>query len=360
MVLPEPLDCAEFEALAVLYAAGEMEEPARRAVETHAHICPSCAAVLKREEKLCDAFASLGPAAGVPDGSDFLLARCRSELSETLDDAADRRRRGWREMWRPRNWAVRFRGSVEFHPAWSVAALVLVGVLAGLAGREGYGSGLLQQPGQPVMTISSTPPVSDQLLETMGIEGLSWEPRENASPQVELQLRAGRPMVLRGSPEDTDIRRVLAYVLENGSRFNPGVRLDSLELLRRHVTDPRVSGALRQAAQRDPNPAVRLQALESLRDLGADPDVRETLLQALARDENSGVRIEAVNGLLATLGAAPLPPSSPDVEALQILRDRMRNDPNKYVRLRSATALAQLVSARAEAAPELLGGGPQP
>jgi HEAT repeat protein len=84
------------------------------------------------------------------------------------------------------------------------------------------------------------------------------------------------------------------------------------------------------------------------------------LLQALARDENSGVRIEALNGLLAGLGTPETPAARPDAEAIAILRDRMRNDPNNYVRLRSATALAQMVSAPADSSPEVLTEGPQP
>jgi hypothetical protein len=357
--MTKQVHCANFQALSVLYATGELEDSTRAAVEAHAHDCAACAAALDRERTLCDALAAHGEAVAELDRSGFLLARCRSELSEALDDLTGDYTRGWRNWWRPANWATGVRRSWEFHSGWSAAALLLAGTLAGLAGPEWYRRASFLPPGQPVMTVVAPPRLSDQVLETMNVEGIRWEKGEGAFPRVELQLRAERPVVLQGSPNDGEIRDVLAFVVANGARFDPGVRLDSLELLRTHASDPRVSGALRRAAQRDPNPAVRLRALESLRDLGTDPDVRQTLLQALAKDENSGVRVEAMNGLLAALGAQETS-AQPDADMLEILRDRVRNDPNNYVRLRSATALAQLASARTDRPVERLAGGPRP
>jgi HEAT repeat protein len=140
------------------------------------------------------------------------------------------------------------------------------------------------------------------------------------------------------------VRRVLTYVVEHGQRFDPGVRLDSLDVLRTRTADPQVRAAMCQAARSDANPAVRLKALEALRGLGADPDVRSAMLAVLADDDNSGLRVEAVNGLLDALGQAEVPDASFDDGAMNILRDRVRHDPNQYVRQRSAAALGQLAS----------------
>jgi len=141
----------------VLYAAGEMEEPVRAAVEAHARLCPDCAAALRREMQLAETLAAGSQTAAEPDASDLLLARCRRELSKALDDAGARRS-GWREWLRPRNWAAGFRPSLDFHPAWSVAALLLIGLLSGLAGWEGIGRAPLQQLGPTMMTVSAAPP----------------------------------------------------------------------------------------------------------------------------------------------------------------------------------------------------------
>jgi hypothetical protein len=115
-------------------------------------------------------------------------------------------------------------------------------------------------------------------------------------------------------------------------------------VLRTHASDPQVLAALCDAALRDADPAVRLKAVEALSTFGVDPAARQAMFEALARDDNSGVRIEAVDGLEAALAALHTAPQPPDGRALSILRDRMRNDPNNYVRLHSASVLGQLTS----------------
>jgi hypothetical protein len=90
----------------------------------------------------------------------------------------------------------------------------------------------------------------------------------------------------------------------------------------------------------------------------ADTAVRETLIDSLEHDANPGVRVEAVNLLVRSLepGAPdadnaapalrpegferPLDPSMDHV--VRTLQDLERNDPNRYVRLRSAAALRQI------------------
>jgi HEAT repeat protein len=67
--------------------------------------------------------------------------------------------------------------------------------------------------------------------------------------------------------------------------------------------------------------------------------VRQTLLGALVEDRNPGVRVEAVDALrgMAEKGDAPS-----DDHMVSVLRDRMQNDPNTYIRLQSAAALGAL------------------
>jgi len=103
---------------------------------------------------------------------------------------------------------------------------------------------------------------------------------------------------------------VLMYVVENGERFDSGVRLDCLDVLKLRAKDVRVRSALLTAARKDRNPAVRLKALESLRDSASDRMVRDTLLESLQQDSNPGVRVEAVNLLVRSLDASE-PDSAP-------------------------------------------------
>jgi HEAT repeat protein len=102
-----------------------------------------------------------------------------------------------------------------------------------------------------------------------------------------------------------------------------------------------------------------MKALESLRDAVADHAVRETLIDALEHDANPGVRVEAVNLLVRSLEPGALDsienakpalapegfdrPLDPSLEhVVRTLQDLQRNDPNRYVRLRSAAALRQI------------------
>jgi hypothetical protein len=73
--------------------------------------------------------------------------------------------------------------------------------------------------------------------------------------------------------------------------------------------------------------------------------VRQTLMEALQNDDNSSVRVQAVN-LLSSALRAESSSGAVDPNILSVLRDRLRNDPNNYIRLQSAAALRQLNAGR--------------
>jgi HEAT repeat protein len=82
------------------------------------------------------------------------------------------------------------------------------------------------------------------------------------------------------------------------------------------------------------------------------------LIDALEHDANPGVRVEAVNLLVRSLEPGALDasdrepliapdgverPLDPSMEhVVRTLQELQRNDPNRYVRLRSAAALRQI------------------
>ena len=173
----------------------------------------------------------------------------------------------------------------------------------------------------------------------MGIAGINWVPDSSSgSPSVEVHLRAEKPLVVQGSVDDTDVKRVLTFVVQNGQRFDPGVRLDSVEVLRARSGDRDVRQALCTAARKDRNPGVRLKALEALRGFEQEDNVRQALLDTLLSDDNPGVRVEAINALRALAERGTLD----DQRVVSVLRDRMQRDPNNYVRMQSAAAMRQL------------------
>lgn len=342
--MAEKLNCASFEDRAVLYAAGELAEEDRAAIDAHARLCANCAAVLSREMSLRRALSARVQPADALDRSELLLARCRSELFEAIDDAATQPPRVWRSLLMPWRLLV-FRGAFAFHPGWSAAALLVVGALAGTAAHEWYRQVASPLPGHPVITVSAPAPITQQELETIDSDGIRLEPQNDSpAPKVELQVRSPRPRVVQGTPDDAEIRRVLAYVVGHGERFDDSVRLDSIDALRPEADDPQVREAMSEALRHDPNPAVRLRAIEALRGAGSAPDVQSAILGALSDDDNSGVRIQALNSLLERMRNRQFSRRSLDDRARSILRDRMHNDSNSYIRSRSADALGQLAS----------------
>lgn len=347
--------CDETESLAVLLACDELGASERAALDAHVAACPACAAIVDREMRLQQAIAALDQPADTLDRSGLLLAQCRSELSEALDDRRAKAG-GFAGILSPANWWEGLRNTLIYHPAASMAALLVAGFLAGVAGQRFP----VAPPPPKVISIptiatvnsapdvtrlasrSTTPAPTDEQLRSAESAHVAWvTPPDSSAPSIQVQLNSPTPMNIVGPPEDADVQRVLRFLLENGQRFDPNVRLDSLDALRRSATDPDVRSTLCDAARLDRNPAVRVKALEALRGFESDPAVRDTLLDSLESDANSGVRVKAIHLLLSALqsngeaGAA-------EPQTADVLRDRLRNDPSPTVRSQSAVALRAL------------------
>jgi hypothetical protein len=347
--------CADIGPLLVFYACDEVEPQEREQIDAHLTACASCAAQLREEQEMQSALVSAFQPADQLDPSGALLAQCRSELSELLDDlSAPPLREQWSPFASMRRW-------MALRPAWSAAVLVLLGLAVGtqvalwIPARDGnFGGG-------QAMNVKAAAPLTNEDLSKMAVAGVNFAPTADSLGTVQLQVRTEQPVVLTGSVDDADVRRVLTYVVTNGERFDPGVRLDCLDVLKTRTGEKDVRYALLAAARRDQNAAVRMKALEALRDSTADDAVRDTLLEALQHDANPGVRVEAVNLLVRSLegeGSAE-PPSagdSPEIAGAQIptdpsvgrvisaLEGLQHRDPSRYVRLRSAAALRQIGS----------------
>jgi HEAT repeats len=348
--------CGDIAPLLVFYACDEVEPREREQIDAHLAACASCAAQLREEEEMQSALVNAFQPADQLDPSGTLLAQCRSELSELLDDLSAP---PLREHWSPFAWIRRW---MALRPAWSAVGLVLVGLAVGtqvalwIPGRDGnFG------PGQAVNVKAA--PLTNEDLSKMAVAGVNFAPAPDSSGTIQLQVRTEQPIILSGSVDDTDVRRVLTYVVTNGERFDPGVRLDCLDVLKTRTGEKDVRQALLAAARRDQNAAVRMKALEALRNSATDNAVRDTLLDALEHDANPGVRVEAVNLLVRSLEAeapeAPVSratpsratseiagsqiPADPSVaRVIHTLEGLQRSDPNRYVRLRSAAALRQI------------------
>ncbi len=333
------LVCAEIERRVALYAFDELDGAERGALEAHVAQCAACAASLASELRLYQVLQA-GQAAESLDPSGRLLAQCRSELEEAIDDSESRVRWARLKWLRFPKWLA---AAFIRHPVSSAAVLVVLGVLAGAVAPRWIRENTAVYDGRPI-EVRSFPRLSEQDLETIGIAGINWvSDNTSASPRVELHLTSQKPLVLEGGLDDTDVKRVLTFVVRNDQRFDPGLRLDFLDVLRMRNSDRDVRQALCAAARHDRNPGVRLKALEALRGFEQQDDaVRQTLLDTLVEDENPGVRIEAINILVGTLRATAGKGMAPgDDRVVHVLRDRMRKDPNNYIRMQSAAAIRQ-------------------
>ncbi len=337
------VNCKDIAPLLVFYTCDEVSDRERKEIEAHVANCRACAAQLAEENDLQEAMVARRQPADELDSSGILLSQCRSELAEALDDLSAP---PIQEHWRPFGWLRRW---MALSPAWSGALLVLVGMLVGTQVLPWLQNSNNGNANGQAMNIMAKPPLTEDQLSKMVVGGINFPPSSGSgSPDVQLQLSAEQPLVLYGNVQDSDVRRVLTYVVENGERFDAGVRLDCLEALKAVSRDQPVRQALIAAARKDQNPAVRMKALESLREAASDDDVRQALLDALEHDSNPGVRVEAVNVLVGSLQhttavQADRPEEAQSVErVVRALEQLQHRDPSRYVRLRSAAALRQI------------------
>ena len=361
--------CQQVAPLLVFYACGELDDSEQKLVQEHLSCCAACSAQLSEEKDLQSLLGSLPQDADRLDTAGVLLSQCRSELAETLDDLVRP------PVLEKTPVFSAFRRWMALRPAWSGAVLVVLGLLVGVHASQWYSARHSSNPLDEAVNVRPGPHFSDDQLSKMAVAGINFSPSVGTGAQnVRVQLNAEQPIELTGSLDDSDVRRVLTYVVKSGERFDPGMRLDCLEALKARSGDLEVRDALLSAARKDQNPAVRLKALEALRDSASEDTVRAVLLDTLKHDSNPGVRVEAVNLLVNSLeksdngnslpaivpGMAPIPdgntvPAMAKGKAHEVsmtgvimtLEDLRRSDPSSYVRLRSAAALRQL-SARSD------------
>jgi hypothetical protein len=360
--------CSEVAPLLVFYVCDEVNAQERAKIEAHVADCQECRAQLKDEQEFQAAFAAM-PRSGEPiDAAGILLSQCRSELAESLDDL---------ERPHTKERAPRFgflRRWMALHPAWSAATLILLGLVVGTESTQWFSGQRNTMAIDQAVNIRPRPQITPEQLSKMVVAGVNFTPSpEPDSKNVRVMLSAEQPMELTGNVDDPAVRSVLTFVVSSGQRFDSGMRLDCLDALRTRSENAEVRSALLCAARRDQNPAVRLKALEALHASVSESEVREALLQALQHDSNAGVRVEAVNLLVRSLqeaqqqDAAHMAMALPELSAgsmsnmvqagnanvpalsngslqnvIRALNDLQRNDPSRYVRLRSAAALREI------------------
>src|SRR5262245_17305511 len=358
MTAARKMRCDEVAPLLVFLACDEVTADERAGIESHIAECTECRAQLAEVGEFHESLTAVPQAADELDRTGTLLAQCRSELSESLDEISAPPVE--QESWRPFGFVRRW---MALRPGWSAAGFLAAGAILGVGLLQWLPAGGTGINGTQV-SVSAAPKLTDDQLAKMAVSQINVAPNADGVPTTfQVQLRAEQPVVLSGSLDDSDMRRVMTYVVKNSDRFDPGVRLDCLDALRAKIGDSEIRDALLEAARHDKNPAVRMRALESLREVASEEDVRDAVLESLEEDANPGVRVEAINLLVRSLEMESAMPPAPDTDepmvapnapaalaqsdpsvrrVLHALDQLRRSDPNHYVRVRSAAALRQI------------------
>lgn len=326
--------CKEREEEIALYLWDELDDEKCDALELHFDQCAGCRAAVESERRLLAMLQAAAPSDPPMD----LLTQCRVELSEKIEQA------GMPGFWTrlgtvlwPRGLRWSFSGWLNAHPAFSAAVLVILGISIGAMVPRfvPVNENVAQVPTSGASVVEARA----DALPVSGFSVTDLDVSEGATgPLIVFRGRRETPEEWSGQASDPQVRRVLMSLIQNGQRFTADTRIKSVEALQAAASDEQVRRLLCEVARSDGNPAVRLRAIESLKGLGQDELVQQTILEALLQDQNPGVRIEAMNALRDLVESA----ATPDRELVRVLRERMQNDSNTYIRVQSAAAVRSL------------------
>jgi putative zinc finger protein len=292
-----------------LHLYGELPDDARFGLEQHLGNCSEC----QGEWQSMQAFRASMDSLPLLEPSPNLLAASRMHLHDKLESA--HQAAGWRLVLDPVAWLRQMR----FAPALA-AAILMVGFTAGVLttfrtiGRNNPGA-------------ARPAPASEASIA--GISGITQEPGSN---NVQIKYDTLQPQTVNGSLDDPKVEQLLLYAARN--QQNPGVRVESMDLLSQKAADPHVREALIYALRYDPNPGCRLKALDGLEAyVKSDLRVRDAVTEALLYDSSTGVRIDALR---------LLQPVKADSSVRAALQQLAKADSNAYIRSESGHMLASM------------------
>ena len=294
-----------------LYFYGELAPDVEEGVEDHLEACASCRAEMERQRSLAAALDQNRVAPSLE-----LLAECRHELARAVyrEEAPAVRhnasdpwglfRAGFRSLWGP---------GIRFGQPVGAVALLAIGFFAARYVPSWPSGSNLASVAAPDSVMSSIRSVQPQ-----------------ADGGVRISLDETHRRVVSGRLDDQKIRALLLAAARE--QDNPGVRVESVGLLKNQCGSADIRAALLETVLHDPNPGVRLKALEGLKSFGANADVRHALSQVLLKDQNAGVRMQVIDLLIA----------NQDPATAGVLQTLIGKEDNNYVRLRCRNALREM------------------
>jgi HEAT repeats/Putative zinc-finger len=304
------MNCDEFGKSAPLYFYGELPPEEEERLEDHLDGCERCRAELERVRALAAALDRRE--AEVPEN---LLDRCRHDLLATVRAGVARDTAPAPE---PRL-SIGERVSALLSALWSLRQPI--GAVALLA--IGYFSAPYIRPAVKSAVADGTATADPVVARVRSVQ-------PDASGRVQISLDEVRKRVISGRLDDGNIQRLLLAASRDEN--NPGLRVESVDILKDHAASAEVRASLLNSVAHDPNAGVRLKALEGLKGLSAEAEVRKVLAQVLLKDDNPAVRIQAIDMLTA----------SRDDSMVGVLQNLVGREDNSYVRWRCEKALKDM------------------
>ena len=300
------MNCQTAKEQLVLFVYGELSFDEEELMEQHVAECPACSAERVRLESIQELLNE--GEEEVPAG---LLARCRRDLAVQVAAAHSSPRRGLNLSGLWRNWVVN--PPLWLRPLGAVAMLAIGFFVARVVPGD--------SPALARMGVAQDPaPVFSRVRLV----------NPNESGGVRVQYEEVRQREMSGALQDDKIRSLLLSAAAD--QTDPGLRVESIDLLKQHCSDDVVRRALLNALRTDTNSGVRLKALEGLKPYARDPETRKVLAQVLLVDDNPGVRTQAIDMLV----------QNKEPEIAGVLQELLRSEQNSYVRSRSQKALSEM------------------
>jgi hypothetical protein len=302
------MTCEDIRRFIPLLEYGEISFDDEESVHAHLAACTDCAREMQREQDLRRALDSREL-----DPSPFFLRSCRDQLAATIESERAQTPR-YATWWQ--GFKAAFDGS-----AFRISFVRPLGALALIA--LGFFGARMTPLGGP-LGINSAGLVDPANSRVRFVE---------AGPRggVQLVVDETRQRVISGRLDDSHIRALLLSAAKDPN--DPGLRGESMEILKTRTESDDIRNALIYALQHDANDGVRMKALEGLKRYAAEPDVRKALSQVLLTDANPGLRVQAVDLLVQNPNEGHI---------IGVLQELMLREDNPYIRLQSEKALRQM------------------
>ncbi|MEP7367362.1 MAG: HEAT repeat domain-containing protein [Acidobacteriota bacterium] len=300
------MTCENVQAELPFLLYGELSFDEEEQIEQHLAGCASCRQEFENIRGLHTALDQTADPVPAP-----LLMECRRELRLRIrEEAVDQRGRSWWQ--RLADTALpRF-----LTPAWSRPLGALAMLAVGFLGAR-----LTSPPTARTEPTFDTVPVSGTRVRFV-------EPDRNGL--VKITVEETRERMVTGKVDDARVRQLLLTAAQDPG--DPGLRVETLDLLQQETATDDVREALIAALQSDENSGVRMKALQGLKRYATHPRVRSALTHVLLNDNNPGIRTQAIDLLV----------QHKQRDVVGALQQLMQREDNDYIRQRTQRLLRDL------------------